>query len=115
MGNFSGLSMANPSVPDADKALWSDLVQGKPELEDSLSTNAKQMKADMYMTTFKNMAKNRQMKCLSMFGTFDACRQGVLQQQTQALESALVKQDVADRRARALFERRSVLLDSRAQ
>merc|ERR1712187_51490 len=48
-GNFTGLSMSNADVPDAQKAIWSDLVQGKPELEDSLSTNARQMKADMYM------------------------------------------------------------------
>merc|ERR1711948_150721 len=119
-------------------ALWSDLVQGKPELEDSLSTNAKQMKADMYVKTFKDatdldhpcripgssylqcvqsnfkdMAKNRQMKCMSMFVTFDACRKGMLQQQAQALENSMVKQDIADRRAKALFERRSILLDAK--
>merc|ERR1712232_1105920 len=51
--NFTGLAMANPDVPDAQKVLWSDLVQGKPELEDSLSNNAKAMKADMYTKTFK--------------------------------------------------------------
>eukprot|EP00435_Cladocopium_sp_Y103_P030609 s2896_g7.t1 len=44
--NFSGLSMANPNIPDAQKVMWSDLVQGKPELEDSLSSNAKQMKVE---------------------------------------------------------------------
>merc|ERR1719343_1729765 len=53
-GNFTGLSMANADVPDAQKAVWSDLVQGKPELEDSLSVNARQMKAEMYMKTFKD-------------------------------------------------------------
>merc|ERR1712039_297211 len=136
--NFMGLSMTNADVPDAQKALWSDLVQGKPELEDSLSTNAKQMKADMYMKTFKDstdldhpcriqgsqylqcvqanfkdMVKNRQMKCMSLFSTFDACRKGVLQQRAQALDNAMVKQDIADRRAKALFERRSILLDAR--
>lgn len=119
-GNFTGLSMANAEVPDAQKAMWSDLIQGRPELEDTLSVNAKQMKADMYMNTFKDstdldhpcrvagsqylqciqnnfkdMAKNRQMKCLSMFNTFDACRKGVQQQQAKALENALVKQDIA--------------------
>merc|ERR1712117_362526 len=139
-GNFTGLSMANAGVPDAQKAMWSDLVQGKPELEDSLSTNARQMKADMYMSTFKDAtdldhpcrvpgsqylqcvqsnfkdtSKNRQMKCTSLFSTFDACRKGVMQQQAQALESALVKQDIADRRAKALFERRSILLDTKTQ
>merc|ERR1712039_816332 len=110
-------------------ALWSDLVQGKPELEDSLSTNAKQMRADMYMKTFKDStdldhpcripgssylrcvqenfkekAKTRQMKCLPTFSTFDACRKGIMEQQASALESSLVKQDIADRRAKALFE-----------
>merc|ERR1719217_1880194 len=52
--NFTGLSQANSSVPDAQKVLWSDLVQGRPELEDTLSTNARQMKADMYTTMFKD-------------------------------------------------------------
>merc|ERR1719460_363941 len=52
--NFSGLSNANPEVDPAQKVLWNDLLQGKPELEDSLSSNAKQMKAEMYMTTFKD-------------------------------------------------------------
>merc|ERR1719434_99845 len=137
--NFSGLSMGNSEVPDAQKVLWSDLVQGKPELDDSLSTNAKLMKADMYtkmfkdatdldhpcrvpgseylqcvQSNFKDMAKNRQMKCMSLFASFDACRKGVLQQQAQALENALVKQDIADRRAKALFERRSILLDTQS-
>merc|ERR1712039_946526 len=91
-GNFTGLSMANAEVPDAQRAMWSDLVQGKPELEDSLSLNAKQMKADMYLKTFKDAtdmdhacripgsqylqcvqsnfkdaSKARSMKCMSMF------------------------------------------------
>merc|ERR1712084_43446 len=113
---------------------------GKPELEDSLSANAKQMKAEMYtkmfkdstdldhpcripgseymqclQSNFKDMTKTRQMKCMSMFSSFDACRKGVMQQQAQALENALVKQDIADRRAKALFERRSILLDAKAQ
>mmetsp|Transcript_43619 Transcript_43619/g.113280 ORF Transcript_43619/g.113280 Transcript_43619/m.113280 type:complete len:190 (-) Transcript_43619:105-674(-) len=136
--NFMGLSMANSSVPDAQMAMWSDLVQGKPELSDSLSTNARQMKSDMYTKMFKDASdldhpcripgseylqcvqsnvkdasKTRQMKCVSLFSTFDACRKGVLQQQSQALENAMVKQDIADRRAKALFERRSILLDAK--
>merc|ERR1712170_4438 len=106
--------MANADVPDAQKAMWSDLVQGRPELEDSLSTNAKQMKADMYLKTFKDatdldhpcrvpgssylqcvqsnykdMSKTRQMRCIEQFGAFDACRKGILQQQAEALESSL--------------------------
>merc|ERR1712166_649598 len=107
------------------------------ELEDSLSSNAKSMKADMYtkmfkeatdldhpcrvagseylrcvQDNFKEQSKSRQMKCMPLFGNFDACRKGVLQQQAGALENALVKQDIADRRAKALFERRSILLDT---
>eukprot|EP00928_Gymnodinium_smaydae_P096061 TRINITY_DN83_c0_g1_i2.p1 TRINITY_DN83_c0_g1~~TRINITY_DN83_c0_g1_i2.p1 ORF type:complete len:217 (+),score=66.50 TRINITY_DN83_c0_g1_i2:99-653(+) len=135
--NFTGLSMANASVPDAQKVAWSDLVQGRPELEDSLSANAKAMKADMYTKmfkdatdldhpcrlsgsaymrclsdNFKDTSKVRQMKCSPDFSSFDACRKGMLQKQAQALESSLVKQDIADRRAKALFERRAILLDS---
>merc|ERR1711972_1198158 len=135
--NFTGLSMANSCLPDAQKVLWSDLVQGKPELDDTLSANAKAMKAEMYTKTFKDAtdldhpcrvagstylrcvqenfkdtSKVRQMKCLPNFSTFDACRKGILQQQASALENSMVKQDIADRRAKALFERRSILLDA---
>ncbi|CAK0857403.1 unnamed protein product [Prorocentrum cordatum] len=136
--NFTGLSINNASTPDEKKVMWSDLVQGKPELEDSLSTNAKQMKAEMYTTMFKDSTdldhpcripgsvylkclqdsvktteKNRSAKCLPLFGTFDACRRGVIAQQKSALENSLVKQDIADRRAKALFERRAILLDTK--
>ena len=48
------MSGANADVPAAKKVAWNDLVQGKPELEDSLSANAKAMKADMYTKTFKD-------------------------------------------------------------
>merc|ERR1712054_326330 len=107
--NFSGLSNANPDVDPAQKVLWNDLVQGKPELDDSLSTNAKQMKGDMYMKMFKDStdldhscrasgvgylrclqenfkdpSTGRKMKCLPTFTTFDACRKTVLDQQATA-------------------------------
>ena len=135
--NFTGLSVANSSVPDAQKVLWSDLVQGRPEMEDSLSTNAKQMKAEMYTSMFKDstdmdhacrvggstylqclsdnykeISQGRRMKCLPSFTAFDACRKGMQAKQAGAIESALVRQDIADKRAKALFERRSVLLDT---
>merc|ERR1712060_350465 len=109
------------------------------ELDDTLSTNAKQMKIENYtkmfkdstdldhpcrvpgstylrcvQENFKDQSKTRQMKCLPNFSTFDACRKGVLQQQATALENSLIKQDIADRRAKALFERRSILLDTQA-
>lgn len=135
--NFSGLSQANASVPDAQKVLWSDLVQGRPEIEDSLSSNARQMKAEMYTAMFKDATdmdhpcrvsgstylrclqdnfkestKSRRTKCLPSFTAFDACRKDTLATQASAVESALVRQDIADRRAKSLFERRSVLLDT---
>ncbi|CAK0855897.1 unnamed protein product [Prorocentrum cordatum] len=124
--NFTGLSINNPSVPDEKKLMWSDLVQGKPELEDSLSSNARQMKAEMYTSMFKDSTdldhpcripgsvylrcvqdnvkanqKNREAKCTPLFGAFDACRKGVLSQQAGAVQAALAKQDIADRRAKA--------------
>ncbi|CAK0857402.1 unnamed protein product [Prorocentrum cordatum] len=61
----------------------------------------------------KTTEKNRSAKCLPLFGTFDACRRGVIAQQKSALENSLVKQDIADRRAKALFERRAILLDTK--
>merc|ERR1712232_1023370 len=135
--NFTGLSMANAAVPDAQKVMWNDLVQGKPDLDDSLSANAKAMKADMYTKmfkdatdldhscriagstylrclseNFKDSSQARTMKCTPTFNTFDACRKGVLEQQASALANAMTKQDIADRRAKALFERRAILLDT---
>eukprot|EP00929_Paragymnodinium_shiwhaense_P078063 TRINITY_DN4038_c0_g2_i1.p1 TRINITY_DN4038_c0_g2~~TRINITY_DN4038_c0_g2_i1.p1 ORF type:complete len:188 (-),score=79.03 TRINITY_DN4038_c0_g2_i1:114-677(-) len=135
--NFTGLSMRNSDVPEAQQVMWADLVKGKPELEDALSANAKAMKVDMYskmfkdatdldhpcrvqgseylrclQDNFKDSTKARQMKCMPMFSTFDACRKGLLQQQAKSLEESLVKQDIADKRAKALFERRSILLDT---
>merc|ERR1712173_33802 len=120
----------------AQKVLWSDLIQGRPELEDGLSNNAKAMKAEMYTKTFKDAtdldhpcrisgseylrcvqenfkekSKARKMKCMSLFKTFDTCRSGVLQQQAGALENSMIRQDIADRRAKSLFDRRSQLLD----
>merc|ERR1712183_348821 len=137
--NFTGLSMANKEVPEAQQVMWKDLVQGRPELDDSLSANAKQMKAEMYTKmfkdatdldhpcrisgggylrcladNFKDASKARSMKCASEFGAFDACRTGVLTQQASALEQSMVQQDIADKRAKALFERRKILLDTQS-
>eukprot|EP00450_Noctiluca_scintillans_P014197 CAMPEP_0194483272 /NCGR_PEP_ID=MMETSP0253-20130528/4951_1 /TAXON_ID=2966 /ORGANISM="Noctiluca scintillans" /LENGTH=205 /DNA_ID=CAMNT_0039322925 /DNA_START=52 /DNA_END=667 /DNA_ORIENTATION=- len=137
--NFTGISLANANVPDSQRVLWSDLTQGKPELEDTLSTNAKQMKADMYTKIFKDSTdldhpcrvvgstylrclqdnfkdgkQKRQTVCLPSWKDFDACRKGVIQSQAKALEAALVKQDIADRRAKALFDRRRFSLTREA-
>merc|ERR1712025_1509575 len=101
------------------------------------STNAKQMKADMYMKMFKDSTdldhscrasgvgylrcvqdsfkdpqKSRAMKCMPAFSAFDACRSTLLKQQASAVENSLVAQDIADKRAKALFQRRAILLDT---
>merc|ERR1719343_1303720 len=82
-GNFTGLSMANNEVPDAQRALWSDLVQGKPEIEDSLSTNAKQMKADMYLKMFKD-ATDLDHPCRIPGSTYIRCLQENFKEKSQA-------------------------------
>jgi len=61
---------------------------------------------------FKELTQGRRMKCLPAFTTFDACRKDMQTKQASAIETALVRQDIADKRAKALFERRSVLLDT---
>merc|ERR1712196_636526 len=115
--------MGNPQVDASQKVLWSDLTKGKPGLEDSLSTNGKQMKSDMYMKMFKDStdldhscrssgvgclrcvqenfkdpSKARMMKCMPTFTAFDACRKDILGQQASAVENSLMKQDIADKR-----------------
>merc|ERR1711957_428927 len=102
------------------------------------SANAKQMQADMYTRMFKNAtdldhpcrvsgstylrclqenfkdtATTARRKCTPNFSNFDGCRKNVLQQQADALESSMVRHDIGDRRAKALFERRAILLDSK--
>mmetsp|Transcript_25133 Transcript_25133/g.20670 ORF Transcript_25133/g.20670 Transcript_25133/m.20670 type:complete len:91 (-) Transcript_25133:66-338(-) len=51
-------------------------------------------------------------ECDGEFKAFDQCRQDIVKEQADATNNALLAQDIADRRARALFERRMVLLDS---
>jgi len=135
--NFTGLSMNNDSVPPEAKAIFGDLVHGKPVLEDSLSTNARVMKSEMYIKTFQDStdlehpcripgstflrclidnveatSAGRDMKCSNYFTAFDGCRKGLLSQQAEGLKRSLMVQDISDRRAQALFERRNVLLDT---
>eukprot|EP00397_Hematodinium_sp_SG-2012_P064581 GEMP01091639.1.p1 GENE.GEMP01091639.1~~GEMP01091639.1.p1 ORF type:complete len:186 (+),score=55.45 GEMP01091639.1:242-799(+) len=135
--NFSGLSLNNNAVPAEQTTLFGDLVHGKPTLEESLSTNARVMKAELYLKTFHNAtdlehpcripgssflrclgdnalgtSASRDAKCGNYFSAFDSCRKGLLSQQAQGLERSMMNQDIADRRAKALFERRSILLDT---
>nr|AET50780.1 hypothetical protein [Eimeria tenella] len=129
--NFVGLSVNCKDLPDAQRALWTDLVTGEPKLEDALSVDAREMKADMYMKMFREAAdlenpvcvpgvaylrclKENKMEtharrseiCRSQFEAFDSARQAVLMQQANATERAMVKQNIADLRAKSLFERR---------
>lgn len=134
--NFVGLSINNAKMSDSQRVMWTELVQGKPDLEDSLSVDAREMKVDMYEKMFKQAAdlenpcripgtaylrclrdtlgdtqSARRSSCLNAFSSFDACRKGLLQQQSASVENSLIRQNLADLRAKALFERRAVLLD----
>uniref|UniRef100_A0A7S3URS1 COX assembly mitochondrial protein n=1 Tax=Oxyrrhis marina TaxID=2969 RepID=A0A7S3URS1_OXYMA len=117
--------------------MWGDLVAGKPRLENTLGVDAREMKADMYLKMFKqstdldhpcripgsaflrclkaNFASqegDRDSKCGQAFNVFDACRNGIKQQQAEATDTAIAKQDIADQRAKGLFQRRTILLDT---
>eukprot|EP00392_Amoebophrya_sp_AT5.2_P011041 g11116.t1 len=52
--NFTGLSLNNASLPSTQRVIWGDLVCGKPTLDKGLSENARVMKAEMYLKTFKD-------------------------------------------------------------
>lgn len=137
--NFSGLTHYAPGIPTNEKVLWRDLTQGKPKLEESLSANARKMKADMYLTMFRNAtdldhvcripgsAFLRCMKdhaagaesdvesnCSAAFSAFNVCRKGVIARQDESMRQSALKQDIGDQRAKALFERRNILLDTLA-
>ncbi|XP_026193298.1 uncharacterized protein LOC34621849 [Cyclospora cayetanensis] len=129
--NFVGLSVNSAELPDAQRALWTDLVAGHPKLEDSLSVDAREMKADLYMKMLREAADlespvyapgivylrclkdnrtdthaNRSEVCQSKFEAFDSARRTLLTQQENATERAMVQQNISDLRAKSLFERR---------
>lgn len=135
--NFTGLSMNNPNVSPEMRQIWGDLTRGKPEVEDSLSKNARIMKAELYLSTFQSatdldhpcrtsgsaylrcLGDNalgqqniRDSKCNALFPAFAECRKEIFERQKNGLQQSLTNQDIADRRAKALFERRSILLDT---
>eukprot|EP00922_Rhytidocystis_sp_ex-Travisia-forbesii_P052419 GHVS01077749.1.p1 GENE.GHVS01077749.1~~GHVS01077749.1.p1 ORF type:complete len:230 (+),score=42.56 GHVS01077749.1:260-949(+) len=136
--NFSGLSINNDSSDDAQRVMWQEIVNGKPDLDDKLGLDAREMKADMYMKMFKSattrdhlcrvpgvaylrcLSENfnieqarRAPSCLSSFSSFEACRSSTLSQQAQAMQSSMERQELDDMRAKSMFERRNVLLDFR--
>ena len=129
--NFTGMSMTNiASLPPREAAMWRDLVIGQPHVESTLSQDAKTRKIELYMDMFDKatdadnacrpsgmtflrcLEKGAAGECTESFTAFDACRAGLLKQQRDAIDSRLVQQDVEDKRAKSLFERRQVLIDT---
>ncbi|CRG99482.1 conserved Plasmodium protein, unknown function [Plasmodium relictum] len=133
--NFVGLSINN-NINLKDKMMWYDIVNGKPEIEDNLSIDAREYKADYYnnmwnkSTTVDNPCRlvgsiyfrclknnyqlnklDREYKCLHSFINFNNCRKALKLQQANNVKNSLIKQNLEDTNAKALFERRSLLLD----
>eukprot|EP00923_Selenidium_pygospionis_P027980 GHVN01050528.1.p1 GENE.GHVN01050528.1~~GHVN01050528.1.p1 ORF type:complete len:195 (+),score=22.52 GHVN01050528.1:105-689(+) len=135
--NVMGLSMNNMETPKPERVMWHDIVYGKPELEDSLSLSAREMKSDRYMKTFKtatdldhvcripgvtyfrclhdNFKKTkveREIACGQSFNSFDSCRKGIVMQQDTAIRNGLMRQHKDDIEAKELFELRVALMDT---
>jgi hypothetical protein len=130
--NFTGLSMQNiANIPPQEASMWRDLVIGKPSIESTLSVDAKTRKIELYTEMFDKAtdADNKCrpsgmtfLRCLDdhrdgsgcddQFALFDACRADLLKQQRDVIDSKLAQQDVEDKRAKSLFERRHILLDA---
>ncbi|GBE61334.1 myosin heavy chain, putative [Babesia ovata] len=133
--NFIGLACNNKSVGVIDRVMWSDIVKGRPELEDSLSVNAREMKADMYMDIFTQSCDldhacrlpgskyfqclqqhfslnraDRSQRCADSFNAFDSCRTMLQLQQNAHVQEALKRQQLVDDEAKALFEKRMQLM-----
>ncbi|VWU52160.1 conserved protein, unknown function [Hepatocystis sp. ex Piliocolobus tephrosceles] len=133
--NFVGLSI-NRNINPKDKMLWYDLVNGKPELEDTLSLDAKEYKSDMFIdlwnksttidnpcrlvgsvyfrclkNNYKLMQEEREQKCIHSYINFDNCRKALKLQQANNIKNSLVKQNTEDNIAKDLFKRRIMLLD----
>ncbi|UKJ89205.1 hypothetical protein MACJ_002453 [Theileria orientalis] len=123
--NFLGLSGNNKNVPVTDQVLWHDIVKGKPELEDELSLNAREMKADKYLDifrqscdydnecrlpgsnyfrclqdNFKDSSQERNSKCSGFFDVFDKCRKKLQKTQLDLVENALKRQEEQDNKAK---------------
>ncbi|CAD2090371.1 conserved Plasmodium protein, unknown function [Plasmodium chabaudi chabaudi] len=133
--NFVGLSI-NRNIDMKDKMMWYDMVNGKPELEDTLSIDAKEYKCDQYIdmwnssTTVDNPCRlvgsiyfrclknnytlnqaDREHKCIHSFMNFNNCRKALKLQQANNIKNSMIKQNTEDNIAKALFERRSKLLE----
>ncbi|CAG9480647.1 conserved Plasmodium protein, unknown function [Plasmodium vivax] len=132
--NIVGLSI-NKKIDLKEKMLWHDIVNGKPTLEDTLSLDAKEYKADVYRKMWENSTttdnpcrlvgsiffrclkgnyqlteQEREGTCMHSFLNFTHCRKALKLQQANNIRTALTKQSAEDTQAKALFERRSALL-----
>ena len=131
--NFTGLSMNNSGLSQKDAVMWRDLVIGKPGVEGQLSNDAQTRKIETYQSIFDGATdgdhpcrssgmtflrcldshrSESEKNCVSEFSQFDACRADIITQQRNAIDTKLVQQDVEDKRAKSLFERRQVLIDT---
>ena len=127
--NFTGL---NPKdLNDLPSKLWRDITTGKPQIETTLSSDAKLRKADMYLELFdgatdaehpcrpSGMGFFRCMQehfkdskaCDASFTTFENCRGETIKKQDDTLKATMREQDTADRKAKELFARRVHLLE----
>ncbi|EEA08451.1 uncharacterized protein CMU_002810 [Cryptosporidium muris RN66] len=123
--NYTGISINNPNLPPKYKILWDNLVNKKPELEDSLSNAAKQKIVDIYLDIFRNSTKidhpcripgglylrclksnsnmlrhNREKLCIELFNSFNTCRDKIKQENQNNLRYLKLKQDISDNRAK---------------
>ncbi|XP_053993178.1 uncharacterized protein LOC128884120 [Hylaeus volcanicus] len=122
-----------------DAVMWNDLTQEKPFISCQLSYNAQLMKAEMYMTMFKNSTNithpcrqsgvsylqciknslpitsldDKQNQCDRLFDTFALCRTQLADLQKKNLDSSLRNQDIEDTMAAELFRKRHELLSKR--
>jgi hypothetical protein len=131
--NFVGLSLNNSHISQKDALMWKDLVVGKPSVEAALSHDAQTRKVETYVEIFDKATDGDHVcrgsgmtflrclghhkveaskNCASEFEKFDACRASIIAQQRDAVDNKLVQQDIEDKRAKSLFERRMVLIDT---
>jgi hypothetical protein len=131
--NFTGLAINNEHLMQKDAVMWRDIVVGRPAVEPTLSHDAMTRKIETYthmfdsatdgdhacrpsgMTFMRCLDSHRvaaEKECAAEFEKFDVCRADIIKQQREAIDSRLTQQDVEDKRAKSLFERRQVLLDT---
>lgn len=132
---FTGLNLQANDQPEG--ALFADLVQGTPECADTLSVDARNLKADMYTQIFREATdldhpcripgstylrclkdhasqsqSERQPLCMASFNAFDSCRKNLHREAEERMAQGLKTQERKDNAAKALFDQRVELLKS---